>query len=128
MKHLSNLDQLWPKYLPLATFPYNIFNVPNLANYSPYELVFGRKPKLLLNLETTPDIKGSGTFKDYYTLLNKSFNIFLCRFLILLVESCSKLEFSVTEHLVEVVDKLSTTAVVFFRSERILKCNCLYGA
>ena len=38
-----------------------------------------------------------------------------------LQESCSKLEFSVTEHLVEVVDKLLTTAVVFFRSERILK-------
>ena len=29
---------------------------------------------------------------------------------------CSKLEISVTEHLVEVVDKLSTTAVVFFSS------------
>ena len=28
---------------------------------------------------------------------------------------CSKLEISVTEHLVEVVDKLSTTAVVFLR-------------
>ena len=51
-----------------------------------------------------------------------------CRFLILLVESCSKLVISVTEHLVEVVDKLSTTTVVFFRSERILKCKCLYGA
>ena len=43
-------------------------------------------------------------------------------------ELCSKLLISVTEHLVEVVDKLSTTAVVFFRSERILKCKCLYGA
>ena len=42
--------------------------------------------------------------------------------------SCSKLIISVTEHLVEVVDKSSTTAVVFFRSERILKCKCLYGA
>ena len=62
---------MWPKYLPLATFVYNTFNSPNLANYSPYELVFGRKPKLLLNLETTPDIIVSGTFKDYYNLLNK---------------------------------------------------------
>ena len=43
-------------------------------------------------------------------------------------ESCSKLVISVTEHLVEVVDKLSTTVVVFFRSEEILKCKCLYGA
>ena len=42
-----------------------------------------------------------------------------------MVESCSKLGFSITEHLVEVVDKLSTTAVVFFRFERILKCKHL---
>ena len=47
---------MWPKYLSLATFAYNTFNTPNLANYSPYELVFGRKPKILLNLETMPDI------------------------------------------------------------------------
>ena len=60
-----------PKYLSLATFVYNTFNTPNLANYSPYELVFGRKAKLLLNLETLADIKVSGIFKDYYNLLNK---------------------------------------------------------
>ena len=35
--------------------------------------------------------------------------------------SCSKLVISVTEHLVEVVDKLSTTAVVFFKSWRRLQ-------
>ena len=70
-KHLMNLGQMWPKYLPLATFVYNTFKTPSLANYSPYELVFSRKPKLLLNLETTPDIKVSGKFKDYFTLLNK---------------------------------------------------------
>ena len=71
MKHLTNLDQMCSKYLPLATFVYNTFNIPNLANYSPYELVFGRKPKLLLNLETMPNIKVSGTFKDYNIFLNK---------------------------------------------------------
>ena len=71
MKHLVNLGQIWPKYLPLATFAYNTFNIQKLANYSPYELVFGRKPKLLLNLETVPDIKVLDTFKDYYNLLNK---------------------------------------------------------
>ena len=70
-KHLTNLGQMWPKYLSLATFVYNIFNSLNLANYSPYKLVFGRKPKMLLNLQTVPDIKVSGTFKDYHTLLNK---------------------------------------------------------
>ena len=70
-KHLTNLGQMWPKYLSLATFAYNTFNSLNLAKYSPYELVYGRKPKMLLNLETEPDIKVSGTFKDYHTLLNK---------------------------------------------------------
>ena len=44
--------------------------VPNLPNYSPYELVFGRRQKLLLNLETTLDIKVSGTFEDYYNFRN----------------------------------------------------------
>ena len=67
-KHLTNLGQMWSKYLLLATFVYNMFNSLNLANFSPYELVFGRKPKILLNLETTPDIQVSGTFKDYHEL------------------------------------------------------------
>ena len=48
--HLTNLGQMWPKYLPLAMFTYNTFNTPHLANCSPYEITFGRKPKLLLNL------------------------------------------------------------------------------
>ena len=70
-KHLTGLGQMWPKYLPLATLAYDTFNTPNLANDSSYELFFSRKPKLLLDLETNPDISVSGTFKDYYTLLNK---------------------------------------------------------
>ena len=55
----------------MVTFAYNTVNTPNLTNYSPYELVFARKPKVLFNLETTPDIKIVVTFKDYYNLLNK---------------------------------------------------------
>ena len=70
-KHLTNLGQMWPKYLSLATFAYDMFNSLNLANFSPHELVFRRKPKISLNIETTPDIKLSGTFKDYHELLNK---------------------------------------------------------
>ena len=70
-KHLTNLGQMWQKYLSLATFAYNTFNTPNLGNYSPYELAFGRKPKTLMNLESNPDIKVSRTIKEYYELLNK---------------------------------------------------------
>ena len=65
-KHLTSLGQMWTKYLSLTTF-----NTLNLGNYSPYELTFGRKPKLLLNIESNPDIKVSRNFKEYYELLNK---------------------------------------------------------
>ena len=70
-KHLTGLGQMWMKYLSLAMFAYNTFNNPNLGNYSPYELMFGRKPKLLLNVETNPDIKVSRNFREYYESLNK---------------------------------------------------------
>ena len=70
-KHLTSLGQMWTKYLSLATFAYNTFNTPNLGNNSPYELTFGRKSKVLLNLESNPDIKVSKTFKEYYELSNK---------------------------------------------------------
>ena len=63
-KHLRHLGQMWPKYLSLATFACNTFNPSNLGNYSPYELTFGRKPKVLMNLETNPDIKVSRSFKE----------------------------------------------------------------
>ena len=70
-KHLTGQGLTWHKFLSLATFAFNIFNSPNLCNHSPNELVFGRKPKILLDLETDPDIKVTGTYKDYYTLLIK---------------------------------------------------------
>ena len=70
-KHLTSLGQMWTKYLSLAMFAYNTFNSPNLGNYSPYKLTFGRKPKLLLNIDSYPDIKVSRNFGEYYELLNK---------------------------------------------------------
>ena len=42
-----------------------------IGNYSPYDLTFGRKPKLLLNVDSNPDIKVSRNFKEYYELLNE---------------------------------------------------------
>ena len=70
-KHLTGLGQMWTKYVSLATFAYNTFNSPNLGNYSPYDLTFGRKPKLLCNVETNVDIKVSRDFKEYYNSLKK---------------------------------------------------------
>ena len=34
-------------------------------------MYFGRKPKLLLNIESNPDIKVLRNFREYYELLNK---------------------------------------------------------
>ena len=62
---------MWTKFLPLAMLAYNTFNSPHLAIYSPYELVFSRKPKVLLDLETDPDIKVSGMYTDYHALLER---------------------------------------------------------
>ena len=70
-KHLTGQGQMWHKFLSLATFVYSIFHTPNLGNYPPYELVFGRKPKVLINIETDLNMKVSGTFKDYHTSLTK---------------------------------------------------------
>ena len=70
-KHLTGQGQMWHKYLPLATLTHNTFNSPNLANYSPYKLVFGRKPKLLLGLETDQDVKVSGKCREYFLQLRK---------------------------------------------------------
>ena len=47
IKHLTNIGQMWPKYLPLVTFAYNMFNTPNLGNYSPYELTFWQETKTI---------------------------------------------------------------------------------
>ena len=65
-KHLTQQGQMWPTFLPLAQLAYNTFNSPNPANYSPYELIFRRKPTILLDFETDPDTKVSGTFTEYY--------------------------------------------------------------
>ena len=70
-KHLTKSGDMWIDYLPFATLAYNTYNSPNLSNYSPYELVFGRKPKLLLDLETDPDIKVSVSYKEYYEKLEQ---------------------------------------------------------
>ena len=75
-KHLTEQGQIWHKYLPLATLAYNTFNSPNLGYYSPYKLVFGKKLKLLLDVETNSDIKISGMYREYYMLLDKRSSVF----------------------------------------------------
>ena len=52
-------------------YSYNTFCSPNLNGFSPYKLVFGRKPKLFIDLETGQNVKVSGTFMEYCDLLSK---------------------------------------------------------
>ena len=70
-KHLTRQGQTWHKFLSLAIFAYNTFYCPNLGNYSPFELTLRREPRILMDLETDPDTRISGTYKDYHTLLTK---------------------------------------------------------
>ena len=70
-KHLTKSGEMWIDYLPFTTLAHNTYNSLNLSNYSPYELVFGRKWKLLLYLETNPDIKVAATYKEYYERLEQ---------------------------------------------------------
>ena len=74
-KHLTGQGQTWHKFLSLATFAYNTFHSPNLGNYSPFKSTFGREPRVLLDLETDLDIKVSGTYKDYHTVVDKKVKI-----------------------------------------------------
>ena len=67
---------MWIDYLPFATLAHNTYNSPNLSNYSPYEVVFRRKPRLLLDLETDPDIKIAATYKEYYERLEQRLKYF----------------------------------------------------
>ena len=69
--HLTKSGDMWIDYLPFATLAHNMYNSLNLSNYSPYELVFRRKPKLLLDLETDPGIKVLVTYKEYYERLEQ---------------------------------------------------------
>ena len=72
MKHLSGAGAEWDQYLSFAMLSYNMYTSPNLDLHSPYQLVFGKPPKLIRELEVVPEVPITGTFKDYYEKLRKS--------------------------------------------------------
>ena len=63
---------MWIDYLPFAMLAHNMYNSLNLSNYSPYELVFGRKPKLLLDLDQS--LQAEHGIKSLSNILTKPFN------------------------------------------------------
>ena len=48
---------------------YNTYSTPDLGNHSPFEIALDRKAKIIPDLEGTPDVSVSLTFKDTYILL-----------------------------------------------------------
>ena len=95
--------------------------VRNVAKSAKNEILNWSKPYHVTPLITNHDVwcvsvvKGIEYFSNHFWEISE--NLIWCRFLILLIQSWSWKVFSGTEHPVEVLDKLSTTTVVFFRSE-----------
>ena len=71
VKHLSEVWS-WPNCLPYAMLCYNSYSTPNLDNMSPYELVFGHKASIAVDLEVQINSVVSRKFKDYHEKLKKN--------------------------------------------------------
>ena len=76
LTHLTGLGRDWHIYAKPCMLTYNSFSTPNLDGFCPFELVFGRKPRIVPILEVTPSVPVTGTFKDAYDLLNKRLKYF----------------------------------------------------
>ena len=76
MKHLTGLGLDWDIYCKPAMLVYNSYASPNLADISPFELVFGRKANLCPEFEFKPHIPITGTHKQAYEELQKKLKYF----------------------------------------------------
>ena len=76
LTHLTGLGRDWHIYAKPCMLTYNSFSTPNLDGFCPFELVFGREPRIVPILEVTPPVPVTGTFKDAYDLLNKRLKYF----------------------------------------------------
>ena len=76
LTHLTGLGRDWHIYAKPCMLTYNSFSTPNLDGFCPFELVFGRKPRIVPIQEVTPPVPVTGTFKDAYDLLNKRLKYF----------------------------------------------------
>ena len=71
MKHLSGMGLDWDIYCKPAMLVYNSYASTNLSDFSPFELVFGRKANICPELEIKPQIPITGTHKEAFELLQK---------------------------------------------------------
>ncbi|XP_055955077.1 uncharacterized protein LOC130010906 [Patella vulgata] len=71
-----NLNQYgtdWVRYVSTCTYAYNSFVSPQLGNFSPYELAFGKPPKNLTSLAWNFD-GVSKSYEEYLSHLKQKFN------------------------------------------------------
>ena len=76
LTHLTGLGNDWHIYAKPCMLTYNSYATPNLDGICPFELVLGRKPRIVPILEVSPPIPVTGTFKDAYDILNKRLKYF----------------------------------------------------
>lgn len=77
LKHFINREQTnWDEYVHLAMYAYNT-NIHNTTKFMPFQLIFGRDPRLPSSIVQSPEFKY--TYDNYYDnlkhQLNKSFQI-----------------------------------------------------
>ena len=77
VKHLTGLGKNWDIFLDPAMLTYNTYSTANLDNPSPFEIAIGREAQLIPDLEVTPDVPVSGTFKDASILLQRKLKYFI---------------------------------------------------
>ena len=68
MKHLTGLGLDWNIYCKPAMLVYNSYASPNLADFSPFELVFGRKANICPEFEFKPQVPITGTHKQAFEI------------------------------------------------------------
>ena len=74
--HLTGLGKDWHIYAKPCMLTYNSYHTPNLDDHCPFELVFGRRPRIVPILEVIPPVPVTGTFKQAYEILNKKLKYF----------------------------------------------------
>ena len=76
MKHLTGLGLDWNIYCKPAMLVYKSYASPNLADFSPFELVFGRKANICPEFEFKPQVPITGTHKQAFEILQKKLRYF----------------------------------------------------
>ena len=65
----------WINFVDEAMASYNSYASPNLDGLCPYELVYGRKPKIIPNMEIKVSAPAPGTYRTYLRNLQKQLTV-----------------------------------------------------